>query len=558
MIAGPDFVGRGDDQFGYAAAAGYVAGWLRANGIAPAGPNGSYFQPVVLQEITSQPSECSLQSADGNFKLAFGNDFAGTTTESGTSHLKFAFLRVATDGDFSKVDLGSLKGYVLIVNPEARTRNRVGSLRFQQAAGLAGVQVVFPTSGDVTFEPSVFRTVKDAPPVGAFPVAGFRINVGAVERLAKAAKADAYLNPNAANLSVEKSDVDFVYKSKVTVVDKMKTVNVVAKIVGADPLLRDEAVVIGSHLDHFGVVARGVMWGADDNGSGVTANMLIARAIAQNPVKSKRTVVFGFWAAEELGLQGSWAYVNRPAVPMKSTIAYLNMDMVGRNAEFKSWGDRPEDNTDSVYAASAKLNSPDLYNLIRQTNQYINLHLRDDKEDRTMRSDTGSFVKMNVPTLKAMTGEHPDYHQLTDTIEKINFEKLTSVARWLYLTTEELASTNTKPRFESGATYIRGSITYLQKIALTPKATTEVSLFEVTNGVAKMLDRTLGSRVGQVPVYFALKYRPTELKPNATYAIVAKVFESGKLIFTNRTPLEVLSAGKGRDQVEVVVAPVSK
>jgi len=190
------------------------------------------------------------------------------------------------------------------------------------------------------------------------------------------------------------------------------------------------------------------MWGADDDGSGTTAVMLIARALMQNKVRPKRSIIIAFWCGEELGTLGSRNYVNHPTFPLEKVISYLNLDMVGRNEEDKRFNEKPENNTTSVYTGSVKFNSSDLYKLLYDTNAYVNLRLKDDHEDRILRTDTANFYNRGIPTLKTFAGEHLDYHKATDTVDKINFEKLTNVAKWIYLTTMELATNPVKPRFE--------------------------------------------------------------------------------------------------------------
>jgi Zn-dependent M28 family amino/carboxypeptidase len=105
--------------------------------------------------------------------------------------------------------------------------------------------------------------------------------------------------------------------------------NVIGIIPGSDPLLRDEAVVIGAHLDHFGTEGDVVYYGADDNASGVSALVEIAKALGAAQRKPSRTVVVCFWTGEEEGKFGSGYYVRHPRWPLAKTAAYLNLDMIG-------------------------------------------------------------------------------------------------------------------------------------------------------------------------------------------------------------------------------------
>jgi hypothetical protein len=105
--------------------------------------------------------------------------------------------------------------------------------------------------------------------------------------------------------------------------------NVLGILPGSDPRLRDEAVVIGAHVDHLGRIAGVIHPGADDNASGVAGLIEIAHAFAASPVAPRRTVVFAFWTGEEEGKLGSGHYVRHPRWPLARTTAYLNFDMIG-------------------------------------------------------------------------------------------------------------------------------------------------------------------------------------------------------------------------------------
>src|SRR5512140_3122869 len=109
--------------------------------------------------------------------------------------------------------------------------------------------------------------------------------------------------------------------------------NVIGVIRGSAPQLQSEAVIIGAHLDHLGKRGRYVFNGADDNASGAAGVLEIARAVASLPQKPKRSMVFCLWTGEEQNLLGSTFYAGRPAFPLERTVAYLNLDMIGRAAD---------------------------------------------------------------------------------------------------------------------------------------------------------------------------------------------------------------------------------
>jgi hypothetical protein len=175
--------------------------------------------------------------------------------------------------------------------------------------------------------------------------------------------------------------------------------------------------------------------GADDDGSGSTALLAIAKAFATGP-KPKRSVVFVWHAGEESGLQGSRFNADFPVVPLEKVQAVLNMDMVGRNDCDNIEGDY----TNSVFLVGADRISTDLHNLIVKTNAAmpkpltLDYELNDplDPEGVYTRSDHYSYAAKGIPVTFFTTGLHPDYHKVTDTVDKIVFPKMARIAQLVY------------------------------------------------------------------------------------------------------------------------------
>lgn len=446
MIAGPDFRGRSPFSGDFELAAGYCAAELRREGWQPAGPNGSYFQRFKVLDTTVLAEQSRLRSFDGQVSVGFGDDFACSSSEEGKFEIRFAYLRTPKGSDLAKLDLSQAKGMVLVVDP-AVFDNAPGQFTgLSRAAAAAGVrEVVRPLKNRTAFRAQTIRHIEGLTDGDRGVLTGFRIFSDFALKLAQHDGARAFLDPNATAPSLEIGSASYDLTIKAAQVSH-DTLNVLAIMPGADPAMKDQAVVVGAHLDHFGVMSSPTRPGADDNGSGSTTVLTLAHAIAANPIKPKRTVLLGLWSMEEEGLIGSWNYANHPSIPLDKTVAYINMDMLGRNEEGRD--EKPENNTKAVYPGIAKLNSMDLYNLVVAQNAYVGLELREDKEDRTRRSDTWSFVRFGVPTLKAFTGEHSDYHKSGDTVDKINWTKLTNISKWLYLCVQELAARPDRPKFE--------------------------------------------------------------------------------------------------------------
>lgn len=204
----------------------------------------------------------------------------------------------------------------------------------------------------------------------------------------------------------------------------------------------DEVVVIGSHYDHLGKGGFGALdfmtgggkvhYGADDNASGSTGNLTLARAlVATGP--SKRRIVFVWFDGEELGLYGSKHYVKKPAFPLEKTIGMLNMDMIGRLRKDKL----------TVYG----VNTGDTFAAIEKAaaeNTDLKLELKDTMPPN---SDHFSFYEKKVPVVALFTGLHKDYHRATDTVDKIEFEGMARVLRFAYRIVRGIADEDGRPVF---------------------------------------------------------------------------------------------------------------
>ncbi len=185
--------------------------------------------------------------------------------------------------------------------------------------------------------------------------------------------------------------------------------------------------------------------GADDDGSGSIVELGVAKAYATGP-KPKRSIVFLWHSGEEGGLLGSHYNADHPVVPLEKVQAVLNMDMVGRDDCNNLEGDY----TNTVFLVGDDRISTDLHNLIIGTNQTLakpltlDYEMNDpaDPEGVYTRSDHYSYAAKGVPIAFFTTGLHPDYHRVTDTVEKITFPKMTRIAQLMYQSGFGIANTD--------------------------------------------------------------------------------------------------------------------
>jgi len=234
----------------------------------------------------------------------------------------------------------------------------------------------------------------------------------------------------------------------------VQTRNVVGVLEGSDPRLKNEYVVVTGHYDHVGREGEFIYHGADDNASATAAVMAIAEAFRAQPKPPRRSVMFLVFEAEEDGLLGAFHYVANPVAPLESTVAVLNMDMIGRNEESSTWGTKAEQNENAVNVVGTLYN-PELRRVIEAENRAIGLGLdyktdADDREGWFSRSDHYPFAIHRVPMVLFNTGEHPDYHTANDTWDRINYPKLEKIVRLVYLTARHLAESDERPEFVTG------------------------------------------------------------------------------------------------------------
>lgn len=222
--------------------------------------------------------------------------------------------------------------------------------------------------------------------------------------------------------------------------------NVLGYVEGTDPELKDELVIITAHYDHLGKRGDDIYFGADDNASGTTTVLEVAQAFAEAKRRGwgpRRSVLIMLVSGEEKGLLGSQYYAEFPIFPLENTIANVNVDMVGRvDPKHEEQG-----NNDYIYVIGSNRLSTDLHQINEEANaQYTQLELdytynaEDDPNRYYYRSDHYNFAERGIPAIFYFNGTHQDYHRTSDTVDKINFEKMEKIGRLVFHTSWELAN----------------------------------------------------------------------------------------------------------------------
>jgi hypothetical protein len=503
-LASDELEGRQVYTEGLGLAAAYIADHLKDWGVQPGGDHGSYFQTIKVLGVrsTSQASiTVEIKGEKRTFKdgdaVTFPRNMGAKQTINGDQILFAGYgLQIPSAGidDYRGVDpKGKIVIYLGPQGPKtlpsgsnrllgARGRRAVekgaaavigvssgfggrgrAAARSAAAAGAGGTPVAqpagrgrggLPDNGDFTTAERYDRPV--APTLTArdeffeFLFSGSEIKYSELkDKVAKQEPLPA-MTLTGAKITI---DVEADY----AVVRTRQSRNVVGIVAGTDPRLTDTYVTFGAHYDHVGyregVPLAGspaaedrISNGADDDGSGTVALMALARAFAQGP-KPKRSLVFVWHTGEESGLWGSRYNADFPAVPNEKIVAHLNMDMIGRNRN-----DKPEEGN-TVYLIGSDRISTELHNLSEDANaklptpMKLDYEMNDpaDPEALYTRSDHYSYALKGIPIIFYTTGLHKDYHQVTDSVEKIEFPKLVRIAQLVYATGLSLANLDHAP-----------------------------------------------------------------------------------------------------------------
>ena len=221
--------------------------------------------------------------------------------------------------------------------------------------------------------------------------------------------------------------------------------NLLAKLEGSDPELKNETIVIGAHYDHVGYGTRRNSYGpwgyihngADDNASGVSTILEVIDALTHGNYRPRRTILFAFWDGEEKGLLGSKYWMKNPTIPVRSIRLAINIDMVGRlrNGRIEVMGTRTGAGLRQLMS-SARMTGKNWIDFTWE--------IKDN-------SDHWTFYEANIPSLCIHTGLHDDYHRPSDDIEKINFDGLQEISRYVLEQLCELADADRLPDFRSQA-----------------------------------------------------------------------------------------------------------
>jgi hypothetical protein len=486
FIASDEMEGRDTPSRGLNTAARFLATNLSRWGFKPAGDEGSYFQHIALRRNKVNPAQTHAEINGERF--SFGNDFLAGQADGVVSG---PLVYVSHGWVIKDKNIDAYQGIdvkdKIVVALSGRPKG-VGFREFRgkkpgedfdnpqsyaEKHGAKGI-IIIPNFNTLAFWERQYQRAAEQ---GIVAVEKFQergedgllpsitASPQMLAALFRGEKESAAMIFNRAAADDPVAPFDLRPNKKVsftvgTTSEPETTQNVVVILEGSDRVLKNEYVAIGAHYDHVGigrvVAGDSIYNGADDDGSGTVAVLAIAEAFARGP-RPKRSMLFVWHAGEEQGLWGSKYLTEFPPAPLDQIVAQLNIDMIGRS---KKAGDTNPENGEltgpnEIYVIGSKMMSTELGELSERVNKsFLKLAFNykyDDPQDPNrffFRSDHYNYAQKGIPIIFYFSGVHEDYHQASDSPDKIDYQKMEKVARTIYATAWELANAKKRPRVD--------------------------------------------------------------------------------------------------------------
>lgn len=464
-LASPAFEGRGTGQAGGEKAAHYIADAFKSYKLTPP-VDGSYFQPVHLVRVNYKVDEFALNGQ----KFINGKDFFiqgdNKKTSFHTDEVIFIGYGIQDPkhNDLNQVDI---KGKVVLLINESEPKDAQGNSlitgttkesdwstsRFKRLQALVKLQPkLILATGDNSQE-LITR-------FGARMSGGrFTLDNGNAATPGTDQPPVVHIKPEIANILLQakgtsiaqqkQKPTTFSFAGKLRadmglINEKYFDPNVLGLLEGSD--LKDEIIVVSGHYDHDGIMPDGTIFpGADDNGSGTTGVLELARVFAaakKDGHTPRRSLLFIGLAAEEKGLLGSSFYTANPIFPLANTVACLNLDMIGRIDDKHLNG-----NHNYIHAIGTDKLSSELKQITEKANKdFVGMeidYMYDDPKDPMKlyyRSDHYNFAQKGIPSAFFFSGLHPHYHTPEDTVDKIDFPMMVKREKLVFHILWEIAN----------------------------------------------------------------------------------------------------------------------
>ena len=450
IIADDSMMGRDTPSPGLEMTAAYVADQFKSFGLKPGGENGTFFQRYEIFQARFDPAASHVGFMAGG------------------QHVRADFTTGARF-QFGTVPAGELDGTALVIG---------GTLDPKALAGVDAKGKIVVLVTDYSKGPlpaaygQVVRGIFDLNPLGIVILSN-RDSASWAARLKPPYRAsvqrgggegrppmvevngaglDAVLSAGGVDVAQIRADTAMVVREapglkvmldlKQEVLKTTSAPNTIGILEGTDPKLKHEYLVYSGHMDHIGISsgkADSINNGADDDGSGTVGVIEMAEAFSRPGARPRRSVLFITVSGEEKGLWGSDYFVTHPTVPLKDMVADLNMDMIGRN-----W-------PDTIVAIGREHSDlGQTLAVVNAAHPELGMTAIDDRwpeENFYYRSDHFNFAKNGVPILFFFNGVHADYHQVSDSPDKINADKESRIIKLLFYLGQAVANAPARPQW---------------------------------------------------------------------------------------------------------------
>jgi hypothetical protein len=449
IIADDSMMGRDTPSRGLDLTAQYVADQFRAFGLRPGGDSGSWFQryPVTRRQLDLARSRVWLSAGGVESQAPFtasARQAAGPVPVqpiTGSATLVTGSLTAASAANLGVKDRIVLVPLSAADSGSARMEEGIRALYARRPRAL----ILISDKDSASFAKKIPARVPERTVIGTSnePVL-LVVRMAPLAAALQAARVDLAAAHSAPTTGLrEIPGLQVGIEMRDSIISSYTAPNTVGILEGTDPKLKHEYLIYSAHMDHIGITPGkpdSINNGADDDASGTVGVIELAEAFSRAGARPKRSIIFLTVSGEEKGLWGSNYFSANPPVPIGQIVADINIDMIGRN-----WPD--------TIVAIGKEHS-DLgatLNRVNAAHQELGMTAIDDRwpEERFyFRSDHYNFARRGVPVLFFFNGVHEDYHEVTDSPDKINSDKEARIVRLLFYLGQEIANAPKRPQWK--------------------------------------------------------------------------------------------------------------
>lgn len=423
FLASDALQGRDTPSAGLAIADEYIASQFRRFGLEPL-VAGSYFQPVSLVRVTQQPDKVQATiELPGEMTWQCPTTGISLVTNTALELDKASTVKVTAGATLPSRE--AVAGKAILVHLSSMDR---GAFNFLTKLRELDPAVII-TNGR---SPSRSTQLRLAGTPAQTPILF---------------SSDPKLATVLAGLADGPSPARLTVAIPAPLEEPINVRNVVARLPGSDPTLKDQVVILSAHHDHLGIANRDdgdrIFNGANDDASGVASLLALAEAFATAPNRPRRSLVFASFTAEEKGLLGSEYYAAHPLIPLKDTVAHLSFEQLGRTDDHEEARVKKLSGTGLDYTT--------IFATLKEAGAATDVDIWKHERNNDLffaASDNYPLAKAGVPAISLCVAfVYSDYHRPTDHWEKLDYDNMQAVLRTIALTTRRIADAPEAPRW---------------------------------------------------------------------------------------------------------------